>query len=42
MLQELFVKGGPAMWPLLGLLIFGFGVAVHRFYTLSKAAIDAS
>ena len=42
MLQELFVKGGPAMWPLLGLLIFGFGVAVHRFYTLRKAAIDAS
>ena len=42
MLQELFVKGGPAMWPLLGLLIFGFGVAIHRFYNLRKAAIDAS
>ena len=42
MLVELFVKGGWAMWPLLLLLIFGVGVAIERFYNLSKAAIDAS
>ena len=42
MLVEHFVKGGWAMWPLLLLLIFGVGVAIERFVTLSKAAIDAS
>ena len=38
MLLELFDKGGWAMWPLLALLVFGIGVAIERFYNLSKAA----
>jgi biopolymer transport protein ExbB len=42
MLLELFDKGGWAMWPLLALLVFGIGVAIERFYNLSKAAINAS
>jgi biopolymer transport protein ExbB len=39
---DLFVKGGNFMWPLLFMLFFGLVVAFERFYTLSKAHINAS
>ena len=38
---ELFVKGGPFMWPLLLMLFFGLVVAFERFWTLSKAQINS-
>ena len=38
---ELFDKGGPFMWPLLLMLFFGLVVAFERFYTLSKAQVNA-
>ena len=38
---ELFVKGGPFMWPLLIMLFFGLVVSFERLYTLSKAHINA-
>ncbi|MBZ0269152.1 MotA/TolQ/ExbB proton channel family protein [bacterium] len=34
---EQFQKGGPFMWPLLALLIFGIGVMIERFWTLGRA-----
>jgi biopolymer transport protein ExbB len=34
---EQFQKGGPFMWPILALLIFGIGVILERFYTLGRA-----
>ena len=34
---EQFQKGGPFMWPLLILLIFGIAVILERFYTLARA-----
>lgn len=37
---DLFVKGGPFMWPLLLMLFFGIAVALERLWTLTKAAID--
>jgi biopolymer transport protein ExbB len=40
-MQDLFVKGGPFMWPLLLMLFFGLVVAFERFYTLSKAQVNA-
>lgn len=38
---ELFVKGGPFMWPLLLMLFFGLVVSFERLYTLSKAHINS-
>ena len=38
---DLFDKGGNFMWPLLFMLFFGLVVAFERFYTLSKAQINA-
>lgn len=38
---DLFVQGGPFMWPLLGLTFFGLVVILERFWTLSKAHINA-
>ena len=38
---ELFVKGGPFMWPLLIMLFFGLVVSFERLYTLSKAHINS-
>lgn len=37
---DLFVKGGPFMWPLLLMLFFGIAVALERLWTLTKAAIN--
>ncbi|MFH1213177.1 MAG: MotA/TolQ/ExbB proton channel family protein [Candidatus Neomarinimicrobiota bacterium] len=36
---ELFLRGGPFMWPILALMVFGFMVAIERIYTLTKASI---
>lgn len=38
---DLFIQGGNFMWPLLLMLFFGIVVALERFYTLSKAQINA-
>ncbi len=38
---QFFKDGGPFMWPLLFLLIFGVAVILERFYNLRRAAIDA-
>ena len=38
---DLFVKGGPFMWPLLGMLFFGLVVSFERLYTLSKAHVNS-
>ena len=37
---DLFVKGGPFMWPLLLMLLFGIAVSLERLWTLSKASVD--
>ena len=37
---DLFVKGGPFMWPLLLMLVFGIGISLERLWTLSKASVD--
>ncbi|GJM43313.1 MAG: hypothetical protein DHS20C21_01550 [Gemmatimonadota bacterium] len=34
---EQFQKGGPFMWPLLGLLVFGVAVILERLWTLGRA-----
>lgn len=38
---DLFIQGGNFMWPLLIMLFFGIVVAIERFWTLSKAHINA-
>jgi biopolymer transport protein ExbB len=37
---ELFIKGGPFMWPLLFALIVGIAVAIVKFWTLTRASIN--
>lgn len=37
---ELFLKGGPFMWPILGLLVLGIMFALERLWTLSRASIN--
>jgi len=37
---ELFVSGGPFMWPLLGMLFFGIAVALERMYSLTRAQVN--
>jgi biopolymer transport protein ExbB len=37
---ELFIKGGPFMWPLLFSLIVGIAVAFVKFWTLTRASIN--
>ena len=37
---EYFVRGGAFMWPILFLFIFGLGVVIERFWTLSRASIN--
>ena len=38
---EYFVNGGAFMWPILGLLIFGLGFALERFYSLLMSSINS-
>ncbi|MCD6169274.1 MAG: MotA/TolQ/ExbB proton channel family protein [Candidatus Latescibacteria bacterium] len=38
---ELFNKGGPFMWPLLGCLVIGIAFVFERFWSLSRASINA-
>ncbi|RLD13106.1 MotA/TolQ/ExbB proton channel family protein [candidate division KSB1 bacterium] len=37
---ELFLAGGPFMWPILALLILGLGYVIERFWTLTRASIN--
>lgn len=37
---EYFVDGGPFMWPILILFIFGLGFAFERFYSLMMSSIN--
>lgn len=37
---EYFVRGGVFMWPILFFLVFGLGVVIERFWTLSRASIN--
>ena len=39
---QYFLDGGPFMYPILGLLIFGLGFGIERIYTLFKASINTS
>ena len=38
---EYFVDGGPFMWPILILLIFGLLFALERFYSLMMSSINS-
>ena len=38
---EYFVDGGPFMWPILALLIFGLAIAFERFYSLMMSSINS-
>ena len=38
---EYFVDGGPFMWPILVLLIFGLMFALERFYSLMMSSINS-
>ena len=37
---QYFLDGGPFMYPILGLLIFGLGFGLERVYTLFRASIN--
>ncbi len=37
---ELFLAGGPFMWPILILFIIGIGYVIERFWTLTRASIN--
>ena len=39
MVAEMFAKGGPLVWPLLALLVWGVGIMVHRTLTLRRERI---
>ena len=39
---EYFINGGPFMWPILILLLAGFGIVGERFYSLLSSSIDTS
>lgn len=38
---DMFVRGGIFMWPLLALTFFGVVIILERFWTLSKARVNA-
>ena len=38
---ELFLEGGPFMWPILLLLIAGLGLVGERFYSLNQSQVDS-
>lgn len=40
-MRDLFIKGGPFMWPLLGALIVGVAFIFERLWTLTRASINA-
>ncbi|MBC8491005.1 MAG: MotA/TolQ/ExbB proton channel family protein [Candidatus Marinimicrobia bacterium] len=42
MLIELFNQGGPFMWPILILFVFGLMICLERVYTLAKASLATS
>jgi biopolymer transport protein ExbB len=37
---ELFLAGGPFMWPILILFVIGLGFVIERFWTLTRASIN--
>ena len=37
---QYFLDGGPFMYPILGLLIFGIGFGIERVYTLFRASVN--
>ena len=37
---QYFLDGGPFMYPILGLLIFGLGFGIERIYTLFRASVN--
>ena len=39
---QYFLDGGPFMYPILGLLIFGLGFGLERVYTLFRASINTT
>ena len=39
-MTELFLNGGPFMWPILGLLIIGIGFSLERLYSLTRASVN--
>jgi biopolymer transport protein ExbB len=39
---EYFINGGPFMWPILILLLAGFGIVGERFYSLISSSINTS
>ena len=39
MLIDLFNQGGPFMWPILTLFVFGLMICLERVYTLAKASL---
>ncbi len=38
---EYFVDGGPFMWPILALLVFGIAFSLERFYSLMMSSINS-
>lgn len=38
---DYFIKGGPFMWPILGLLVIGIMFALERLWTLMRSSINA-
>ena len=38
---ELFLEGGPFMWPILLLLLAGLGLVGERFYSLNQSQVDS-
>ncbi len=39
-MTELFLNGGPFMWPILGLLIIGIGFSLERLWSLTRASVN--
>ena len=38
---ELFLEGGPFMWPILILLLAGLGLVGERAYSLNQSKVDS-
>ena len=38
---ELFLEGGPFMWPILLLLLAGLGLVGERAYSLNQSKVDS-